>query len=50
MLMHCLIPKLTAAGYTVVEAITERVAKETTLPDGKVVKKSVFNYMGLREY
>lgn len=50
MLMHCLIPLLKGKGYTVVEAITERVAQETTLPDGKVVKKSVFQHKGLREY
>ena len=35
-------------SHRVVEAITDRVAVETIMPDGSVVKKSVFKYCGLR--
>jgi hypothetical protein len=34
--------------HVVCEAVTDRVAVESTMPDGSVVKKSVFKYCGLR--
>jgi hypothetical protein len=50
MLMYHLIPLLLKKGYIVVEAVTQRVAVETALPDGSVVKKSVFKYERMRSY
>jgi len=34
--------------HVVVEAVTDRVSVDTTMPNGSVVKKSVFKYCGLR--
>lgn len=50
MLMYCLIPRLERRGYTVVEAVTKRVAVETTLPDGTVESHRVFKYERMRAY
>ena len=50
MLMYCLIPRLERRGYTVVEAVTKRVAVETTMPDGSVESHRVFRYERLRAY
>ena len=41
---------LKSHGVTVVAAVTERVAKETTRADGTAEKISVFQFMGFREY
>ena len=50
MLMHHLIPILLKEGYNVVEAVTKRVAVETTLPDGSVTKRSIFKHERMRAY
>lgn len=36
------------AGATLVESVTPRVSKETTLPDGSVKKENVFTFSGFR--
>ena len=42
------VPRLKEAGFLVVEAVTDRISVEETLPDGTVQKKSVFKHEGLR--
>ncbi len=38
------------AGVKVVSACTERHSVEQTMPDGKTIKNSVFDFVGFREY
>lgn len=42
------VPRLKEQGFLVVEAVTDRISVEKTMPDGTVKKDSVFKYEGLR--
>ena len=44
-----IIPLLKKEGFKVYEAITERIAKSVTNPNGSVTTERVFKYEGLRE-
>lgn len=48
-LMTQIIPLLKEEGFGVYEAITARVAKSVTNPDGSVTTQRVFKHEGLRE-
>lgn len=48
-LMTQIIPLLKNEGFGVYEAITARVAKSVTNPDGSVTTQRVFKHEGLRE-
>jgi hypothetical protein len=48
-LMTQIIPLLKKEGFGVYEAITARVAKSVTNPDGSVTTQRVFKHEGLRE-
>lgn len=48
-LMTQVIPLLKKEGFKVYEAITARVAKSVTNPDGSVTTQRVFKHEGLRE-
>lgn len=45
-----LLRRLQDAGVTVFAAVTDRVSKEVTLPDGTTTKTSVFEFKGFREF
>lgn len=47
-LMLQVVPVLKTAGFLVVEAVSDRISVENTMPDGTIQKKSVFKHMGLR--
>lgn len=47
---YALIKRLRKMNITVVAACTKRKVEEQILPDGAVVKNSIFEFCGFREY
>lgn len=49
-LTYCIVEKLRGKGIKVVAACSERRAEEIGQPDGTVEKRSIFEFIGFREY